>query len=101
MKKNFILVACVAIVALAAMNIYQNSNRLNISGLVLANVEALANETEGGGESGTDVKYCTMHIPCFDEKGNPTGKNTASSYTGPGCKGVYHSHTCIKCNKVG
>ena len=70
-------------------------NEVELSDLALANVEALANN-----ESGTGSGYCTMHIPCFNEQGNPTGKHTASSYQNSGCSGSYHSHGCTNCNKA-
>lgn len=48
MKKSFIFLLFVSVVALAAMNIYQNNHKLALSDITLANVEALANETGGG-----------------------------------------------------
>lgn len=74
----------------------KNQNKIVLSDLAKANIAALA-ENEGGAGSGSG--YCTMHIPCFNQYGNPTGMYTASSYQGPGCSGSYHSHGCENCNK--
>ena len=96
MKKNILKATLVAAFGLiAGFNVYNSQKSDVMSDLALANVEALANN-----ESGTGSGYCTMHIPCFNEQGNPTGKHTASSYPGPGCSGSYHSHGCTNCNKA-
>ena len=96
MKKKIFGAALIAAMAITAgWNFNQSKNEVELSDLALANVEALAND-----ESGTGSGYCTMHTPCFNEQGNPTGKHSASSYPGPGCNGSYHSHGCTNCNKA-
>lgn len=96
MKANLIMgLVAVAIAAIASWNISNNQNEVNFSDLAKANINALANY-----EGETGAGYCTMHIPCFNEQGNPTGKYTASSCPGPGCNGSYHSHGCQNCNKA-
>jgi hypothetical protein len=91
--KKFILggIAVLAIAAVAVVNVNLGSKSSDLSTISLANVEALATGESSDG-------YCTMHIACYDKYGNPTGKYSASSYTGPGCKGAYHSHSCTSCN---
>lgn len=69
MKKSFIFLLFVSVVALAAMNIYQNNHKLALSDITLANVEALANET-GGGESGGStgiIGRCTSNLASYGE----------------------------------
>ena len=94
MKKIILSVAVVATAAIAGWNYQQNQQSVELSDLAMENVEALANP-EGSGTG-----YCTMHIPCFNSYGNPTGKYMASSYSGPGCNGSYHSHSCSSCNRA-
>lgn len=89
------LLVLVIVAIFTGKNIYENQTDVSLSDLAKANVEALANN-----ESGTGSGYCTMHIPCFDGSGYPTGKYTASSYSGPGCNGSYHSHGCQSCNRA-
>lgn len=94
MKKKIIGICMMAAIALAAgWNINQSKNDAALSDLALSNVEALASNENYNG-------YCTMHTPCFDNYGNPTGKHTASSYHGPNCSGSYHNHACSSCNRV-
>lgn len=97
MNAKFIIgIVAVVIAAVSCWNINRSQDKVVLfSELAMANVEALANNE---GETGSG--YCTMHIPCFNEHGNPTGKYTASSYPGPGCNGSYHSHGCQSCNKA-
>lgn len=95
MKKVKILVASVLFCAMGYVG-YTAHEKMTMSSterFMLANVEALTSVESGSG-------YCTMHFPCFDTYGNPTGKYSASSYTGPNCNGSYHSHSCKNCNKV-
>lgn len=100
MKKALYVVAVIATVAIAGWN-YQQNKEVELSDLALANVVALANvEALTNGEGGSGSGYCTMHIPCFNSFGNPTGKYSASSYSGPNCNGPYHSHSCTSCNHV-
>ncbi|WP_347145772.1 NVEALA domain-containing protein [Parabacteroides goldsteinii] len=91
---KFLLILVIAGI-FAGKNIYENQIGASLSDLAKANVEALANN-----EWETGSGYCTMHIPCFDGAGHPTGKYTASSYSGPGCNGGYHSHGCQSCNRA-
>ena len=94
-KKVKILVASVLFCAMGYVG-YTAHEKMTMSSterFMLANVEALTSVESGSG-------YCTMHFPCFDTYGNPTGKYSASSYTGPNCNGSYHSHSCKNCNKV-
>ena len=96
MKKKIYGIVLINIMAMAdGWNFNKSKKEVKLSDLALANVEALAND-----ESGTGSGYCTMHTPCFNEQGNPTGKHSASSYPGPGCNGSYHSHGCTNCNKA-
>ncbi len=52
MKKIIMVVFVATITATAGWNFIQSQNDVNLSDLALANVEALANEENGGG------KYC-------------------------------------------
>ena len=69
MKKKFFSVAIVAVIALGAgWNVMQSENEKDLSDLILANVEALANSETGGGKrvcyhtitskEGSQVRYC-------------------------------------------
>ena len=94
-NKVKILVASVLFCAMGYVG-YTAHEKMTMSSterFMLANVEALTSVESGSG-------YCTMHFPCFDTYGNPTGKYSASSYTEPNCNGSYHSHSCKNCNKV-
>lgn len=94
MKKIYKMMAVIAVIAVAGVTIYNpQGKRLHLSGIALKNIEALAS-----GESGSG--YCTMHIACFDKYGNMNGNYSASSYTGPGYSGPYHSHSCSSCNSI-
>ena len=93
MKKLKLKIAMAAVVAAVAGYVtYQNrAKEISMSELALANVEALAQFEIGSG-------YCTMHIPCYNQYGSPTGKYSGFSYSGPNCNGAYHSHSCTYCN---
>lgn len=95
MKKIKIAIATVVFCAMGYVG-YTAHERMTMSEtekFMLANVEALTS-----GEVGSE--YCTMHFNCFDINGTPTGKYTASSYTGPNCNGSYHSHNCTSCSRI-
>ena len=97
MKKIKFLVASFLFCAMSYVG-YMGYERMTMSEaerFMLANVEALTSE-EGGNGSG----YCVMHFPCYDTYGNHTGKYSASSYTGPNCRGAYHSHICSSCKSL-
>lgn len=94
MKKHSFYIFVIAALSITyAWKHQPNYQKEKLSKIALANLEALTNNESSTG-------YCTMHFPCFDEYGLPTGKYSASSYTGPGCNGVYHSHYCTDCNNV-
>ena len=95
LKKCFGLFAVSAIAVAAGWNYQQRNPYEGLSGLGIANVEALAS-----GEGGSGSGYCTMHLPYFNGFGNRTGEYSASSYTGPNCNGPFHSHNCSSCNHV-
>jgi len=60
MKKKIFAILIVAVVAVfAGYNVYQSQKGGMMSDLMLANVEALANNTENGGEVS-----CTASTPC-------------------------------------
>lgn len=81
-----------AVVVAAGYTTYASQASVELAGVAMDNVEALAEE-ESGGDG-----FCTMHIRCYDKYGNPTGLYSATSYSGPGCNGVYHAHACSDCN---
>ena len=90
--KKIMRIAMVAVVAaVAGYGIYETQTGSAMSEFALANVEALAQFEIGSG-------YCTMHIPCYNQYGSPTGKYSGFSYSGPNCNGAYHSHSCTYCN---
>ena len=95
MKRIKFLVASVLFCAMGYVG-YTAHEKMTMSEaekFMQANVEALTLDEPGGG-------YCTMHFNCFDIKGTPTGKYTATSYTGPNCNGSYHSHNCTSCSRI-
>ena len=93
MKRRKIIVAALilSIVCLGTYFYTQKYNETKLSDLALANVEALAQWED------TPKGYCTMHIPCYDKYGMPTGLYAGFSYSGPNCNGSYHQHTCSNC----
>lgn len=94
MKKNIIKVAFVAAIALVGgINVFNSQKSENLSDVVLANVEALAEFEGGHGE-----KYCTLHIKCFNSYGSETGEWMADSYKGSSCNhDTPHNHNCSNC----
>ena len=92
MKKTIKTVMAVTIIAAAGYAGHANQKKVRMSDIMVANVEALAS-----GEDGT-IRYCTMHVACFDTYGSPTGKYTASSYIGETCPYTStHDHYCTTC----
>ncbi|MDR1340075.1 MAG: NVEALA domain-containing protein [Prevotellaceae bacterium] len=94
MKKKILIFVSVAVISAASgWNFSQNRNEVALSDMALENIEALADETIGGGS----FCYCVMHIPCFSSNGSQSGSNSSSSYTGPNCNKSFHSHNCSSC----
>lgn len=89
MKKKYFFVLPVVAVIISFVHF---ANTTEKSELMAQNVEVLTTDetTEIGG-------YCTIHIKCYNVKGQPTGKYSATSYWGKTCRGTYHSHTCSSC----
>ncbi|BAR48507.1 hypothetical protein TFKS16_1135 [Tannerella forsythia KS16] len=101
-KKILSTIFVIVIAAVAVTNIVKNNNSHHteevMKDLALENVEALAQISEG--EGGGDNCCCVMHLPCFDNNGNTTGRYSACSYQGPGCNKSWHSHSCSSCSSL-
>ena len=94
MKKKIIIVSATVIFAIATvfnMNLLQGNSVGDVSLDAIA-VMAQAQYAENP-PSNEDKGYGALDIPCFDKKGNPTGKNRRSCFDGgvlPSCT----SHGC-------
>lgn len=83
MRKIFFAILIVAVItAFAGYNIYQGQRMGTMSNLMLANIEALADNTESGGEVS-----CSASVPC----GN--GGNVSCT----GVSGCVSYSTYVKC----
>ncbi|WP_288361125.1 NVEALA domain-containing protein [uncultured Bacteroides sp.] len=74
MKKKLMgLIAIVAVAAVAGYNIYTSQSNVKLSDLALANIEALADPSEGGFDcvngcvDGGNGCYCYQWYPYFHE----------------------------------
>lgn len=73
MKKNILKVALVAaVVATASYGMYENQSKLNLSDVMLENVEALATDEydpcPNGCLDGGDGCFCHFWFPTYKEK---------------------------------
>lgn len=87
-------VLVIAITMMAGINVFNAQKTDGLSDVALLNVEALAQYEDGEGD-----KYCTIHIKCFNGKGEATGYYMADSYKGLTCTYLTsHEHSCTSCN---
>jgi hypothetical protein len=94
MKKKFLIGgAALLFAAVTALNMnLLQSNKAGDMSLDAIAVMAQAQYAENP-PSDKDKGYGALDIPCFDNKGNPTGKNRRSCFDGgvlPSCR----SHDC-------
>ena len=87
-KKILSAMFAVAIMTVAGYNVYMNQTKNNLSELALANIEALADDTEGGGQN----------EPCGKKYGNcwvSGGFCLDGEYTINDC--IYTGYTNVSC----
>lgn len=90
--KKFIAAAVFAAVALfSGINAYNNSNKIQLSDLALANVEALAYDGEGGegGEDGVAIMTC---YPAFS--------NILDTRPNFSCSGTSNTGVIYECGAI-
>lgn len=102
-KKVFMMLPCIAVVAIAAfVGKKEITTRKDVmSNLLLQNVEALAQDGNPEGE----IHYSNMHIACYETHNyggiyvtEPNGKYSASCWENVNSDKGYHHHSCSSCS---